>query len=85
MIDVHFAIGTMAAVLTTGAFFAQVVKTHRTKHTKDLSVLMFVMTGSGTALWCLYGILLGETPIIIANAIALALNVYILYMKVIHG
>jgi len=80
-----FIIGTAAAVFTTAAFAAQVVKTHRTKHTKDISIMMYLMISTGTFLWIIYGLMLMQSPIIIANAITLALNLYVVYMKVVHG
>ncbi len=78
-------LGALAAVLTTLAYFSQVVKTHMTKHTKDISLMMYLMISSGTALWLIYGLMLREVPIVIANGAVLVLNLYVLFLKVKYG
>lgn len=42
---------------------------------------MYVITVTGFTLWLVYGILLGGVPLIIANAICLALSATILVLK----
>jgi MtN3 and saliva related transmembrane protein len=74
-------IGILAGILTTSAFLPQVVKTVRTKSTKDISLGMFGVTSTGLALWLTYGILAGAVPVIIANAISLPLCLTILIFK----
>ena len=78
-------IGSVAATLTTVAFLPQVIKAHQTKETKDLSLLMYVLTACGLALWAVYGFLLLSLPIILANLLTLILCSYILYLKIKHG
>jgi MtN3 and saliva related transmembrane protein len=74
-------IGILAGILTTSAFLPQVVKTIRTKSTKDISLGMFSVTATGLALWLTYGILSGALPVIIANAVSLPLCLTILAYK----
>jgi MtN3 and saliva related transmembrane protein len=74
-------IGILAGILTTSAFLPQVVKTIRTKSTKDISLGMFSVTATGLALWLTYGILAGALPVIIANAFSLPLCLTILAYK----
>ncbi|UCE36422.1 MAG: SemiSWEET family sugar transporter [Thermoplasmata archaeon] len=64
-------LGLVAATLTTLAFLPQAVKTIKTKHTKDLSLGMYCVLTIGIFLWLLYGILIGDIPIILANGITL--------------
>ncbi len=45
------AIGLTAGALTTAAFLPQVVKTWKTRSTKDISLGMFLVLCSGIALW----------------------------------
>lgn len=80
-----FIIGTTAAVLTTVSFLPQVIKAHRTKRTQDLSLGMLVIFSVGLTLWSIYGVLLGEVPIIAANTVTLALVAYLLALKVRNG
>ena len=74
-------IGIVAGILTTSAFLPQVIKTVRTKSTKDISLGMFGVTSTGLALWLTYGILSGAVPVILANAVSLPLCLTILVYK----
>ncbi|MDP2168213.1 MAG: SemiSWEET transporter [Thermodesulfovibrionales bacterium] len=80
-----FIIGILAAALTTVAFLPQVIKAHRSKHTKDLSLGMLVTFAAGLLLWAAYGVLLGEAPIISANVLTLLLVLYLLFLKIRYG
>jgi MtN3 and saliva related transmembrane protein len=75
-------IGTIAATLTTLSFMPQVLHTLRTKDVSGISLGMYTVFTVGVTLWLVYGILLGELPIIIANAITVALASTILWMKI---
>ena len=81
----NFYIGNTAAVLTSTAFLPQVLKVRRTRHTKDLSIVMYVTFTIGVALWTIYGVILGEWPIILANSFTLLLSGYLLYLKTKFG
>jgi MtN3 and saliva related transmembrane protein len=83
--DVILAIGTAAAVLTTISFLPQVIKAHRTRHTGDLSLVMLVLLAAGIALWLVYGIMLGEAPMMGANSVTLVLVSYLLVLKIRYG
>ena len=78
-------VGMFAGLLTTLAFVPQVVKTWKTRQTRDISLTMFLAFTSGVALWLVYGILLGAWPIILANLVTLALAGIILGLKLRHG
>lgn len=72
-------IGSTAAVCTTIAFLPQALKIIRTKHTKDLSLGMYIIFSAGMLLWLCYGVMIRELPIIFANAVTLIFTVTILY------
>ena len=78
-------IGLAAAFCTTIAFLPQVVKTWRTRSTGDISLVMFLVFTSGIFLWLVYGLIIGDLPLIIANGITLVLSGTILYFKLRHG
>ena len=65
-------VGALAATLTTSAFFPQAIKTIRTRDTSGLSLTMYALLLSGVSLWLVYGIIIGNWPLIMANAIVLA-------------
>jgi len=78
-------IGYAAAVLTTAAFFPQVIKSIRTSETKHISLGMYVLFSLGIALWLVYGLMLGALPIILANVVTLVLSGLILFLKLKNG
>jgi MtN3 and saliva related transmembrane protein len=78
-------LGLLAAAVSTVGFAPQVIKVYKTRMTRDLSLGSYVILFSGLFLWFIYGLLLGDTPIILGNAIACAMAAYIIYMKIRHG
>lgn len=78
-------IGTCAAVLTTVSFIPQAWLTLRTRDVSGISVSMYSVFTLGVALWLLYGVLLQAWPVIIANAVTLALAASILGMRLRFG
>ena len=78
-------IGYCAAMLTTGAFVPQAVKTIRSRDTHAISFWMYVVLTIGVAMWFVYGLTLGSWPVILSNAVTFALAATILGMKVRYG
>lgn len=74
-------LGIVAGMLTTISFLPQVIKTWKSKSADDLSLSMFLIFFSGVALWLIYGIIIGDLPIILANSLTLVLSGTILYFK----
>ncbi len=64
-------LGYVAASLTTLSFIPQAVKTLRSGDTSAISLRMYALFTSGIALWGVYGLLTGDGPLIVANAITL--------------
>lgn len=75
------ALGYLAATLTTASFVPQAVMTLRTRNVSGISLGMYCSFTLGVALWLLYGWQLGEWPIVVANALTLALAATILVTK----
>jgi MtN3 and saliva related transmembrane protein len=75
-------VGSIAAILTTFSFVPQAIRIVRTKHTKDISLMMYIVFNTGILLWLIYGILLAELPIILANAVTICLTLTILIFKI---
>jgi len=74
-------IGYVAAFCTTIAFLPQALKTWRSRSAKDLSLPMFMFFCTGIVFWLVYGILILNGPMIVANALTLILSGSILYFK----
>lgn len=78
-------VGYIAAILTTLAFVPQAWQAWRTRDTSGISLSKYALFCTGVALWLVYGLLLGAWPIILANAVTLALALAILVMKLRFG
>ena len=75
-------IGSFAALASTVSFAPQAWKIIKSRHTADNSFGMYAITVCGFALWTIYGILLGEWPLIVTNSICFLLSAFILMMKI---
>ena len=83
MNDLHIGIiGIMAGICTTFSFVPQIIKILKTKHVRDISLQMFIILTTGIFLWLVYGIYLGEMPIIVANIVGFILCIFIIGMKI---
>jgi MtN3 and saliva related transmembrane protein len=78
-------IGYLAAVLTTCSFVPQALHTFRTRDVQGISLGMYSVFTVGVAFWLVYGLTLASWPIVVANAVTLALAGMILGMKVVYG
>lgn len=74
-------VGMLAGVLTTVAFVPQVVKTWRTRQTRDISLSMWLLFSVGLVLWTAYGVMMQALPIVAANVVTLALAGTVLAIK----
>jgi MtN3 and saliva related transmembrane protein len=74
-------IGYLAAALTTCSFVPQAWQTFKTRDVSGISLGMYSVFACGVALWLAYGVLVAAWPVVLANAITLALAVAILAMK----
>lgn len=74
-------IGLIACLLTTGAFLPQIIKTIKTKETKDISLSMYIIYIIGVLVWFVYGFMIQETAILIGNAFSLTFGMIMLIMK----
>jgi MtN3 and saliva related transmembrane protein len=59
-------LGYAAATLTTVSFIPQAIKTLRTGDTRSISFRMYSLFTLGIALWGVYGVLVGDGPLIAA-------------------
>jgi MtN3 and saliva related transmembrane protein len=74
-------IGIIAGTLTSLATIPQVVKTLKTRHVRDISIWQPLLITIGVALWMIYGILIYDLPLIIANITPLVCNALLIGMK----
>ncbi|EAZ94307.1 SemiSWEET transporter [Crocosphaera chwakensis] len=74
-------IGLLAGTLTTISFFPQMLKTWKTRSTKDISLEMFLLFCSGLLLWIIYGLFMRDIPVIMTNIATFVLAFPILILK----
>jgi MtN3 and saliva related transmembrane protein len=81
MPNIHY-LGYFAGLLTVVSFLPQVIRTWRTRQTRDLSLGMFALLVTASSLWILYGFLIGSWPVIATNIGMVALNGALVTAKV---
>jgi len=67
-------LGFVAGILTVSSFLPQVIRSWRTRQTRDLSLGMFALLTTASALWIVYGAMTSDWPVILTNAAMVALN-----------
>ena len=80
--DYITVIGLAAATLGGFSLFPQLLKVLKTKSTQDLSLGMIILFCTGIFLWLIYGILMENFPIIIANSFGFFEALIILLFKI---
>lgn len=72
--------GSAAAFCSMISFVPQAWRIVKSRDTGSISPVMYSFTVAGFALWTLYGIGLGEWPLIVTNSVCLLLASFILLM-----
>lgn len=80
-----FLVGIVAGTLCAISFIPQVLKILKTKETKNLSLVTFMVFSAGVFLWLIYGIMIMEWPVIIANGVIFTLAILVVIMKIKYG
>lgn len=81
---IHY-FGYFAGLLTVASFLPQVIRTWRTKQTRDLSLGMFALLVTASSLWIIYGIIIEDWPVILTNLGMVVLNGAIGVAKLRYG
>jgi MtN3 and saliva related transmembrane protein len=80
-LDYVTLMGLVAAALTVVAFFPQLMKVWRTKSTRDISLGMFSLFSFAVFLWFVYGLLISNLPVVVANLLVFVQAFIILMFK----
>lgn len=59
----------------------QIRKSVKSRKTDDVSKWLIISLIGGLSLWVFYGILKGDIIIVLANAIGVSLNLFLLFLK----
>ncbi len=75
-------LGTVAGLLSTSSFVPQVLKAWREGDTKAISKRTYIINTTSFVLWTIFGFLIWSFPVIVFNALSLALTTTILVLKI---
>ena len=75
-------VGYVAALLTTISRIPQIIRVYRLKETRDISLWTTSALSIGILLWFVYGIVIGDLPVILANGTSLGLSAVLLFLVV---
>jgi len=75
-------VGYIAGFCTAVAQFPQALKIIKTGDTESISIGMYLIMTLGILFWFIYGVLLSDLPMMLANGVCLLPSVYILYITV---
>ena len=74
-------VGYLAGILTLIGYLPQTVKTIRTRQTKDLSLLTFLIIGTSAVLWTVYGYSYDKPAIWFTNGVVAVCSIIITMIK----
>lgn len=77
--------GYIAGILVMISLLPQIIKSWKTKSTRDISFWRYGIYVAGCAVWVTYGVLIKSKPVALLMGVELLLAASILYLKVKHG
>lgn len=75
-------LGLFAGAITSAAAVPQIIKTFRTRHARDISLWQLILLNLGMTLWLIYGVALGDIPLILANTFSILCYIILTLMKI---
>lgn len=78
-------LGYAAGILVVISLLPQVIKSWKTKSTKDISLSRYVIYIVGLALWIIYALAIGSGPVALMNSVGLILALCVLFLKLKYG
>lgn len=80
--EISTIIGSLGGILTTLSALPQAIKSFKEKSVKDISLYMYILLCIGVLLWLIYGLMVKDYVVIIANGVSLIINMFILVLKI---
>ncbi|NQU83086.1 MAG: hypothetical protein HQ536_00080 [Parcubacteria group bacterium] len=78
-------IGFIAGILVAVSLVPQVIKSWKTRSTKDVALSWTVINLSGQILWIAYGVNINSASLVIMSSIALVMNIFMVSLKLKFG
>ncbi len=85
MMTILASLALIFGSISSLANIPQAVKIFRRKSAKDVSILTYSMLLPGAIIWVLYGIEIGNMPVIIVNSISSANMMVVIYGWFLYG
>ena len=76
-------IGFVAGILVAISLLPQVIKSWKTRSTKDVALSWSNL--SGQILWIVYGVYISSTSLVVMSSIALVMNIFMVTLKLRFG
>lgn len=80
--DIKNIFGYIATIMTVLYLLPQVIKTLKSRSTKDISLGMYILGSLGALFWILYGFMLGSIQLMLTNSVVLTSSLIILIFKI---
>jgi MtN3 and saliva related transmembrane protein len=77
-------LGLLAGAITTIAGVPQVARAWRTKSVEDISIWQPGLLCIGMTLWLVYGVMIGDLPLMVANSFSLLCYAVLLALKILY-
>ncbi len=78
-------IGFVAGILVAISLVPQVIKSWKTRSTKDVALSWSIINLSGQVLWIIYGVYIDSASLVIMSSIALVMNIFMVTLKLKFG
>lgn len=78
-------VGYVAGILVVTSLLPQVIKSWKTKSTRDISLSRYIIYVAGLILWVAYAVIIHNGPVAAMNGVGLVLAISILCLKLKHG
>lgn len=76
-------LGYIAGTLVVLSLVPQVIKSWKTKSTRDISLMRYIIYIIGLVLWIIYALIIKNGPVAVMNSLGLllALSIFVLKLK----
>ena len=78
-------IGFIAGIVILTAHVPQIIKSIKTKQTKDISLMLYCLVWTGMLLWLLYGYFTNALAVFVMNCIAITAASIMIFLKLKYG
>lgn len=78
-------VGFIAGIFVAASLLPQVIKSWKTKSTKDISIAWSVINLLGQVLWLIYGVLIGSISLVAMTALTFLMVLIIVIFKLKFG